>query len=139
MGPNVRGNLTLKLDSVPWDQVVDIVLKDNDLGKTPEGNVLRIATLATLEAEQKGLRHIARSREAAAPRYTGEWIAVNLKNVALKDFFLLIQEISERKVVLDPDVRGRAKKGAPFYNACLSIPVSVGRLVGFPRKLTYSP
>ena len=30
--PGVKGNLTIVLDDVPWDQALDIVLKNNDLG-----------------------------------------------------------------------------------------------------------
>ena len=41
--PNVSGSVTMVLDNVPWDQALDIVLKDNGLGKVLEGNVLRIA------------------------------------------------------------------------------------------------
>jgi hypothetical protein len=37
---NVSGTLTLVLDEVPWDQALDIVLKDNGLSKILEGNVL---------------------------------------------------------------------------------------------------
>lgn len=40
------------------------------------------------------------------PRYTGEPISVNLKDVDLKDFFRLIHDISGLNVVLDPNVRG---------------------------------
>jgi type IV pilus assembly protein PilQ len=40
------------------------------------------------------------------PRYTGEPISVNLKDVDLKDFFRLIHEISGLNIVLDPNVRG---------------------------------
>ena len=40
------------------------------------------------------------------PRYTGEPISVNLKDVDLKDFFRLIHDISGLNVILDPNVRG---------------------------------
>ena len=40
------------------------------------------------------------------PKYTGEPISVNLKDVDLKDFFRLIHEISGLNIVLDPNVRG---------------------------------
>ena len=40
------------------------------------------------------------------PKYTGEPISVNLKDVDLKDFFRLIHEISGLNVVLDPNVKG---------------------------------
>ena len=53
LDPAVKGNLTLVLDDVPWDQALDIVLKNNDLDRKLEGNVLRIATIDTLEKEAK--------------------------------------------------------------------------------------
>jgi type IV pilus secretin PilQ/predicted competence protein len=51
LDPSVKGNLTLVMDDVPWDQVLDIVLQNNALDKQLEGNVLRIATKATIKAE----------------------------------------------------------------------------------------
>ena len=51
---DVTGNVTLALDQpVPWDQVLDLVLKMNGLGKVREGNIIRIATLETLTEESK--------------------------------------------------------------------------------------
>ncbi len=43
---------------------------------------------------------------STGPRYTGEPISVNLKDVDLKDFFRLIHEISGLNIVLDPNVHG---------------------------------
>ena len=43
---------------------------------------------------------------AAASRYSGEPISVNLKDVDLRDFFRLIHEISGLNVVVDPAVKG---------------------------------
>ena len=51
LDPNVKGTLTIVLDDVPWDQALDIVLKNNDLARRLEGNVLRIATVDTLRKE----------------------------------------------------------------------------------------
>src|SRR2546428_12218697 len=48
LDPNVKGSLTIVLDDVPWDQALDIVLKNNSLSRQLEGNVLRIATVDTL-------------------------------------------------------------------------------------------
>jgi type IV pilus assembly protein PilQ len=51
---NVTGKVTLTLDKpVPWDQVLDLVLKMNQLGMTMEGDIVRIATLNTLVQEEK--------------------------------------------------------------------------------------
>lgn len=51
---DVSGDVTLTLDKpVPWDQVLDLVLKMNGLGKEQEGNIIRIATLETLREEEE--------------------------------------------------------------------------------------
>jgi type IV pilus assembly protein PilQ len=57
LDPTVKGQLTIVLDDVPWDQALDIVLKNNDLARQLDGNVLRIATVDTM-------RHEAESRRA---------------------------------------------------------------------------
>jgi len=63
LDPDVRGNLTIVLDDVPWDQALDIVLKNNMLARQLDGNVLRIATVETLRKEAEGRRA---QREAEA-------------------------------------------------------------------------
>ena len=50
---------------VPWDQVLDLVLKMNQLGMTMEGDIVRIATLSTLAQEEK-LRQAKLKAEQAA-------------------------------------------------------------------------
>jgi type IV pilus assembly protein PilQ len=51
LDPQVKGSLTIVLDDVPWDQALQIVLKNNQLDCELQGNVLRIATTATLKKE----------------------------------------------------------------------------------------
>ena len=63
--PCVKGNLTIVLDDVPWDQALDIVLKNNDLDKQLDGNVLRIAT-RNPEAEAEQNRDLAKAQAEAA-------------------------------------------------------------------------
>ncbi len=49
---DVTGKVTMTLDKpVPWDQVLDLVLRMNQLGMAKEGDIVRIATLETLKAE----------------------------------------------------------------------------------------
>jgi type IV pilus assembly protein PilQ len=51
---NVSGKVTLSIDKpVPWDQVLDLVLRMNQLGRVYEGDITRIATMQTLEMEEK--------------------------------------------------------------------------------------
>jgi len=56
LDPNVKGSLTIVLDDVPWDQALDIVLKNNELARQLDGNVLRIATVETLRKEAESRR-----------------------------------------------------------------------------------
>ncbi len=64
--PNVKGSLTIVLDDVPWDQALEIVLKNNDLEKQLEGNVLRIATRDTVRKEAEESRDLAKAQAEAA-------------------------------------------------------------------------
>jgi type IV pilus assembly protein PilQ len=64
--PGVKGNLTIVLDDVPWDQALDIVLKNNDLDKQLDGNVLRLATKETLRKEAEENRDLAKAQAEAA-------------------------------------------------------------------------
>jgi type IV pilus assembly protein PilQ len=64
--PAVKGNLTIVLDDVPWDQALDIVLKNNDLDKQLDGNVLRVATKDTLKKEAEQSRDLAKAQAEAA-------------------------------------------------------------------------
>ena len=61
------------------------------------------AAPATRAAAQE---QAAASNKPSQPKYTGDPISVNLKDVDLKDFFRLIHEISGLNVVLDPSVHG---------------------------------
>ncbi|MEW5722409.1 MAG: type IV pilus secretin PilQ [Thermodesulfobacteriota bacterium] len=58
----VTGKVTLKLEEVPWDQALDIVLKANELDMIESGNVLRIDKADFLQAERE--RDIAAAEQA---------------------------------------------------------------------------
>jgi type IV pilus secretin PilQ/predicted competence protein len=65
LDPNVKGNLTIVLDDVPWDQALDIVLHNNGLEKQLDANVLRIATKETLKKEAEQTRDLAKAQAEA--------------------------------------------------------------------------
>ncbi len=68
----VKGKVSLRLVNVPWDQALDIVLRSKSLGATQEGNVLRIAPLASLRKEEQerldAQKQIDQSRQEALNR-----------------------------------------------------------------------
>jgi type IV pilus assembly protein PilQ len=49
----VSGSVTLRLQNVPWDQALDIVLRTKGLDKRQEGNVIIVAPAAELAAREK--------------------------------------------------------------------------------------
>ena len=49
----VVGRITLRLQNVPWDQALDIVMRTKGLGKRMEGNVLIVAPATELAARAK--------------------------------------------------------------------------------------
>ena len=68
--PDVRGTVTGSWVNVPWDQFLDMILKINKMGKTLEGNVLRIMPINVLAEEERALQQIRDTREAAGPLVT---------------------------------------------------------------------
>ncbi|WP_372875385.1 type IV pilus secretin PilQ [Pseudomonas sp.] len=49
----VRGNITLRLQNVPWDQALDLVLKTKGLDKRKVGNVLLVAPADEIAARER--------------------------------------------------------------------------------------
>ncbi|MBD1564648.1 type IV pilus secretin PilQ [Vibrio sp. S12_S33] len=60
---SVVGNLTLRLDAVPWQQVLDIILQVKGLDKRVEGNVIVVAPKQELDSREKQQLEKARLAE----------------------------------------------------------------------------
>lgn len=83
----VAGRVTLSLEKpVPWDQVLDLVLKMNQLGMVEEGNIIRITTLASLQQEQAAKQaefeadKVVKEQQAALEPLITEYIPVSYSN-----------------------------------------------------------
>lgn len=63
----VKGNVSLKLRQVPWDQALVVIMRARKLGYTRQGNVLRIAPLDDLKAEEDDANKLALSRKTVEP------------------------------------------------------------------------
>jgi len=72
----VAGNITLRLDGVPWDQALDIILKVKGLDKRMDGNILMVAPSDELAAREA--RDLKAQQQVAdlAPLYS-EYVQVN--------------------------------------------------------------
>jgi type IV pilus assembly protein PilQ len=53
MDPEVQGNLGIKFTDTPWDQVLDVILKNAGLGKEIQNGVIRIAKIEKLQREEE--------------------------------------------------------------------------------------
>ncbi|HXH07535.1 MAG TPA: type IV pilus secretin PilQ [Vicinamibacterales bacterium] len=63
--PNVQGTVDIVLTDVPWDQALETILRANNLGYVVEGNIVRIARLETLQAEQEQKRKLQEAQALA--------------------------------------------------------------------------
>jgi type IV pilus assembly protein PilQ len=101
LDPNVHGTLTIVLDDVPWDQALDIVLKNNELARELEGNVLRIATVETLKREADERRAQIESEALAVEKVS---VTRFLSYAKAKDVIITVKKfLSQRGDVVADD------------------------------------
>ena len=67
---SVGGSITLRLQNVPWDQALDLVLKTKGLGQRQMGSVLLIAPAEEIAAREKVELEAVRQVEELAPLVT---------------------------------------------------------------------
>jgi type IV pilus assembly protein PilQ len=67
---SVQGNITLRLSNVPWDQVLDVILRAKGLDKRRDGNVIWIAPQAELAAYEQNVAEARLKAEDTAELVT---------------------------------------------------------------------
>ncbi|MBI2678539.1 MAG: type IV pilus secretin PilQ [Candidatus Koribacter versatilis] len=114
LDPNVKGSVTLVLDEVPWDQALNIVLKNNGLECELDGNVLRIATLDTLKKEADAQRAQREAKALAVPKVTQ---TIFLSYAHSADLVTTIKKfLSPRgEVIADPRLNALIIEDIPSY------------------------
>ena len=73
---SVNGNVTLRLQNVPWDQALDIVLRTKGLDKRKDGNVIIVAPQAELATREKAELAARKDVQELAP-LRSEYLQVN--------------------------------------------------------------
>ncbi|MEJ1966159.1 MAG: type IV pilus secretin PilQ [Gammaproteobacteria bacterium] len=73
---SVQGSMTLRLQSVPWDQALDIVLRTKGLGKRQTDNVVIVAPADELAAREKAELAARKDLQELAP-LRSEFVQVN--------------------------------------------------------------
>jgi type IV pilus assembly protein PilQ len=109
---DVKGKVTLTLETpVPWDQALDLVLKMNQLGMVYEGDIIRVATLATLAREEKmrqaRIEEEKKTREAekALEPLVTEYISVNYSDANAEILPHVNKIITEKRGSASVDIR----------------------------------
>jgi type IV pilus assembly protein PilQ len=70
IGDDVKGEITLSLADVPWDQALDVVLNTKQLGAERNNSILRITTLVNQKIEKTAIYEAKMANQQAAPRVT---------------------------------------------------------------------
>lgn len=75
-GDSVKGQITLRLEDVPWDQALDMILKLKGLGKRIDGNILLVAPANELATQEASALKADNEVEELVPLYS-EYIQIN--------------------------------------------------------------
>jgi type IV pilus assembly protein PilQ len=113
-GPDVKGNVSMRLKNVPWDQALELILANNNLDKRRVGNVVWITTkaqMAKIEAEERRKRaeyeaELAKRREAVKK---AKEAAKELEPLFTQYFPLDFATTSEIKAHIEPLLTERGK------------------------------
>jgi type IV pilus assembly protein PilQ len=101
-GPEVEGEVTMKLSAVPWDQALDIILRSLNLGMVQEGNVIRVATQAGLEEERRKAIEEANAQVQLKPLETR---LIPLSYATVQDMLPKVQSVLSSRGSVTPDSR----------------------------------
>lgn len=76
MDDSIKGDLAMRLENVPADQALDIILRSKELGSTQEGNVLLIEPLAKINKRKEDEFKSTSTQEKLAP-LSSEIVQIN--------------------------------------------------------------
>jgi type IV pilus assembly protein PilQ len=96
---SVTGNLTLRLQNVPWDQALDIVLRTKGLDKRRQDNVIIIGPTEELASREKAELAAHKEVQELSPTHT-EFMQVNYAKVV--DLAKLIKTANAKDSMLSP-------------------------------------
>jgi type IV pilus assembly protein PilQ len=96
---SVTGNLTLRLQNVPWDQALDIVLRTKGLDKRRQDNVIIIGPTEELATREKAELAAHKEVQELSPTHT-EFMQVNYAKVS--DLAKLIKTQNTKDSMLSP-------------------------------------
>ncbi|HEX6083450.1 MAG TPA: type IV pilus secretin PilQ [Thermoanaerobaculia bacterium] len=100
--PGVTGSVTVDFVDVPWDQALDLILRQNNLTYVVEGNVMRIGTIDRLAAETAASRRLAEEERLNVPLTT---LSFKLSYARSQDVAALLRDIASPRARIIVDQR----------------------------------
>jgi type IV pilus assembly protein PilQ len=102
---DVKGKVTVKLENVSYDEALDVILKNNDLAKVEEENVIRVVTAKKLYEEQDRARKYTteflkekEAKQKLEEEFVTETLFINYMDAAEVEKILRGDESKDRKV-----------------------------------------
>ncbi len=99
---DVTGKVTIRLRNVPWDQALDLILRSKGLGQEELGNIVRVAPLATLQAEATARLERKKNLELAQD-LSVQLIPVNYATAS--DMATRVKEVLSQRGTVTTDTR----------------------------------
>ena len=93
VSPDVKGKFSMKLTDVPWDQALEIILRNYGLSKSIEANIIRIAPTGILAKEEEEIARVKESQEKSGNLVTRVY-PINYANVNS-----MMQTIKDAKIL----------------------------------------
>ncbi|HEX6097761.1 MAG TPA: type IV pilus secretin PilQ [Thermoanaerobaculia bacterium] len=112
--PGVTGSVTVDFVDVPWDQALDLILRQNNLTYVLEGNVMRIGTIDRLAAEVQASRRLAEEERLNVPLTT---LSFKLSYARSTDVAALLRDIASprARIIVDPRTNQLVISEVPVY------------------------
>jgi len=107
---SVQGRMSLRLENVPWDQAMDLILTTKGLSQRKNGNVIFIAPTAEIAAREKVELEAQRQTQELAP-LVSEFMQVNYAKAS--DIALLLRPVG----AAPPRQRLARSSGRPAFSA----------------------
>ena len=129
----VSGRISMKLENVPSDQVLDLVLIQKGLGKVQIGNILRISTIQRLGSES---RLISDARQEAARAREMEQELEPMQTAFIQVNYSKAEEMDARARAFLSRERGSMSHD-PRTNTLIvtDIPVNIRKIRGVVERL----
>ncbi len=100
--PQVTGSVTVDFTDIPWDQALEIILRQNGLAYVLEGNVMRVGTTTRLAEETKSNRELAEQQRLNVPLET---VGFKLSYARATDVSALLREMASPRARIIVDQR----------------------------------